>query len=95
MIERLKHAIAKFRAHPRGYRIGIWALRFEKGCIELPLHRPGIKVDLALEDFGIKRSILRRKRLDGDERAGDVSGPTRAMLRFEQKEFRLMRGQMG
>ena len=27
--------------------------------------------------------------------AGDVSGPKRALLRFEQKGFRLMRGQMG
>ena len=53
--------MAKFRAHARGYRIGIWALRFEKGCIEMPLHRPGIKVDFALEYFGIKRSMLWRR----------------------------------
>src|SRR5258708_4038650 len=49
-------------AHMRaviGLAFGHFALR--RGCIEMPLHRPGIKVDFALEYFGIKRSMLWRR----------------------------------
>ena len=60
VIERLQHAMAEICAHSRGYRIRVWALLLEQGRIKMPLHGPGIKLDPALEGFGIKRSMLWR-----------------------------------
>src|SRR3954462_10098591 len=52
--------MAEVCAHSRGYRIRVWALLLEKCRVEMPLHGPGIKLDPALEDFGIERSMLWR-----------------------------------